>query len=120
MPLPEKLVFLLRLLEHGVENKKLSWEATPSEDMYRMELPGGPLVRIRRDEYDSENQSLASRYILSLHRRDGRLLDEWISDRLGPEGTKLNTLFGKARKNALDVDTNVEQILHDLQKVVEG
>lgn len=120
MPLSDELRSLLDLLLEGASQKIIKWESTPSEDIIRAELPDGAAVRITREEYLTEEDERGIRYILSLLRPDGRLLEEWTSDDLGQDAGKLYELFRDARRSALNLDSELKRILGNLQKAVEG
>lgn len=112
---------LLSFLEQGMQQKSLKWKKTPTDTVFRMDLSDEAYVRLIRDDYLSEDEEGAGRYILQLFNSASDLLDEWSSAEVPqPESTKLAELFRLARRSALDVENQIHQILKKLQEKVSG
>ena len=121
MPAHDELKSLLKLLEEGTQQKALNWQQTPTENVFRMDLPGGAYVRLFRFESLVEDEEREVRYILQLFTEKGNLLEEWSSAELeSQEAGKLNELYRLARRSALDVEKQMQQILKSLREKVGG
>ncbi len=111
---------LLTLLERATEERDgFKWQKTPSENVYRMDLPTGHFVRLIREEQISEDEMLPARIVLALCGSNGLVLEEWPSTTLDDsEAERVHDLYRKARRAALNVDKEMRDILFHFEKAM--
>jgi hypothetical protein len=99
---------LLRVLNAATDKSKLHWEKTAEEDTFRTEMGLG-MIRISKT-------AGGPNYSLSLLDRNGILLDEYEPAE-GGERSALEALYKKVRRQALNLDFQLQSVYDHLKRL---
>lgn len=113
----EKFLQLVKVLLEGTHAGKIKWHETVDENAFRVVFGSG-LVRIESVVRPEDESTF---YLVSLQNRQGRTVDEFVSEGGLVSAQLLSELYYAARASARSADKVLDSILRDAEagKTVE-
>ncbi len=113
---------LVRLLNEGTDKGRLGWQQTADEDEYRVTLGSG-MVRVGKHDSpqlltSGEANPRAVAYYLVVLDHKNQVIEEFRPAG-GEDEAVLSELFGKVRRQALNLDQSYDNLFRELEQRVK-
>ncbi len=110
MPPDPRFERLLKLLNAGTVNRRLSWSQTPDEDTFRITFGTG-IVRVGKSPHLINGQQA---YTLVVLDQSNQVIEE-IRPANEEENALLEQIYSNARRSALNLDFALNALLEELE-----